>query len=203
MLLDAFVLRLSDAKKEMAQWILYLILNNLLPILLVDCPHTRTRLAKLYPVSSKSVRKHLLSLVTTVQEDIRRRLPDKFVLIFDGWTEGTDHYIAVWVSYNRIDGSHDSKEHAAQTLLSIWPLLADEIEGLTAQDHLSHINRIMTLYGKNDSNVTCLVGNNWSVNQSIARTMDVPLIGCASHKFNLMVKKWMEGQLNSTQSLQR
>ena len=24
--------------------------------------------------------------------------------------------------------------------------------------------------------------------------MDVPLIGCASHKFNLAVRKWVEGQ---------
>jgi hypothetical protein len=100
----------------------------------------------------------------------------------------------VWVSYNRIDGSHDGKEHAVQTLLSIRPLLADGIEGLTAQDHICHIHRILTLYGKNDSNVICLVGDNCSVNQSIARTMDVPLIGCASHKFNLAVRKWMEGQ---------
>jgi hypothetical protein len=192
MLLDAFVLRLSDAEKEMAQWISYLVLKNL-PISLVDCSHTRA-LAKLRPVSSKSVRKHALSLVTTVQEDIRRRLPDKFVLIFDGWTEGTDHYIGVWVSYNRIDGSHDGKEHTVQTLLSIRPLLADGIEGLRAQDHLSHINRILTLYGKNESNVICLVGDNCTVNQSIARTMDVPLIGCASHKFNLAVRKWMDGQ---------
>ena len=53
---------------------------------------------------------------------------------------------------------------------------------------------MLTLYGKNNSNVMCLIGDNCSVNQSIARTMDVPLIGCASHKFNLAVRKWMEGQ---------
>ena len=143
MLLDAFVLRLSDAKKEMAQWISYLVLKNL-PMLLVDCPHTRA-LVKLRPVSSKSVRKHVLSLVTIVQEDIRRCLPDKFVLIFDGWNEGTDHYIGVWISYHIIDGSHNGKEHAVQTLLLIRPMLVDGIEDLTAQDHLIHINRILTL----------------------------------------------------------
>jgi BED zinc finger len=75
MLLDAFVLRLSDTEKEMAQWISYLVLRNL-PMSLVDCPHTR-QLAKLRPVSSKSVRKHVLSLVIIVQEDIRCRLPEK------------------------------------------------------------------------------------------------------------------------------
>ena len=97
-LLDAFVLRLSDAEKEMAQWISYLLLRTL-PMSLVDCPHTR-QLAKLRPVSSKSIQRHVLLLVTIVQKDIRRRLPGIFVLIFDGWTEGTD---------NRIYCSHDGK----------------------------------------------------------------------------------------------
>jgi hypothetical protein len=32
------------------------------------------------------------------------------------------------------------------------------------------------------------------VNQSIAQTMEVPLIGCASHKFNLAVQRWIKGQ---------
>ena len=41
MFLDAFVLRLSDAKKEMAQWISYLALRNL-PMSLVDCPRPHT-----------------------------------------------------------------------------------------------------------------------------------------------------------------
>ena len=49
-------------------------------------------------------------------------------------------------------------------------------------------------YGKNKTNVICLVGDNCSVNQSIARTMEVSLIGCASHKLNLAVKKWIENQ---------
>ena len=191
--MHSFVLRLSDAEKEMAEWISYLVERNQ-PISLVDCPATR-RLAKLKPVSSKSVRKHILSLMTVVKEHIKHRLlPAKFALVFDGWTEGTDHYIGIWASYNTTDGSDDGKEHPIQTLLSIRPLLADGIEGMTAQDHLCHINRILEGYGKNKTNVICLVGDNCTVNQSIARTMEVPLIGCGSHKFNLAVRRWIEGQ---------
>ena len=188
----SFVLRLSNAEKEMAEWISYLVERNQ-PISLVDCPATR-RLARLKPVSSKSVRKHILSLMTIVKEYIKHLLPAKFVLIFDGWTEGTDHYIGIWASYNKTDRSEDGKEHPVQTLLSIRPLLADGINGMTAQDHLSHINRILDGYGKNKTNVVCLVGDNCNVNQSIARTMEVPLIGCGSHKFNLAVRKWIDDQ---------
>jgi BED zinc finger len=190
--MHSFVLRLSDAEKEMAEWISYLVERNQ-PISLVDCPATR-RLARLKPMSSKSVRKHILSLMTVVRENIKHHLPVKFALIFDGWTEGTDHYIGIWASYNKTVGCEDGKEHPVQTLLSIRPLLADGIEGMTAQDHLSHINRILDGYGKNKTNVVCLVGDNCNVNQSIARTMEVPLIGCGSHKFNLAVRKWIDDQ---------
>ena len=132
--------------------------------------------------------------MTVVKGYIKHRLPAKFALIFDGWTEGTDHYIGVWASYNVTDASHDGKEHPVTTLLSIRPLLADGVEGMTAKDHLCHLTRVLEGYGKNKTNVICLVGDNCSVNQSIARTMEVPLIGCASHKLNLAVRRWIENQ---------
>jgi hypothetical protein len=194
--MSSFVLRISDAEKEMAEWISYIVVKNQ-PISLVDCPATR-KLARLKPVGSKSVRKHVLSLMTVVKECIKQRLPSSFALIFDGWTDGTDHYIGIWASYNVTDGTHDGKEHPVQTLLSIRPLLADGIEGMTAHDHLRHITRILDGYGKTSAHVICLVGDNCSVNQSIARTMEVPLIGCASHKFNLAVRRWIKDQPDLT-----
>ena len=169
----------------MAVWILYHVVKNQ-SISVVECPAMR-KLARLKPVSSRSVRKHLLSLMTVVKEYVKQRLPSTFASVLDGWTEGTDHYIGIWASYNVTDGTHDGKEHPIQTLLSICPLLlADGIEGMTARDHPSHINLILGGYDKNEMNVICLVGDNCTVNQSIARIMEVPLIGCASHKFNLL-----------------
>ena len=131
--MNSFVLCLSDAEKEMAEWISYLVVRNQ-PISLVDCPTTRT-LARLKPVGSKSIRKHVLLLMAVVKEYIKQHLPSTFGLVFNGWTEGTDHYIGIWGSYNVTDGTNDGKEHPVQTLMSISPLLADGIEGMTAQDH--------------------------------------------------------------------
>ena len=200
--LDNFVLRVSDAEKEMTKWINYLVMKNM-PISLVDCPLTR-QLSRLKAVCSKTVRKHILSLAETVREELRQRLPDKFVLVFDGWTEGTDHYVGIWASYNQTSmnttssRNGTSNETPVQSLLSIRPLLADGIEGMTAQDHLTHIARVMQMFGKQTNNVICLVGDNCAVNKSIARTLSVPLIGCASHKFNLAVQLWMKEQPNLT-----
>jgi hypothetical protein len=109
-------------------------------------------MSKLKPVSSKLIRKLILSLVSIVREDLKLRLPDKFILIFDGWTEGTDHYIGIWASYNtsvldKSEVDHDStKETPVQSLLSIRPLLVGGIQGMTAQDHLTHITHVLQLY---------------------------------------------------------
>ena len=63
-----------------------------------------------------------------VQQEIKLRLPDKFAIVFDGWTEGTttDHYIGIWASYkNTLDncnkdeyGRGSTKETPVQSLLS-------------------------------------------------------------------------------------
>ena len=137
--MNSFVLCLSNADKGMAEWISYLV-EQTQPISLVTCPAMQ-RLTKLKPVSSKLVQKHILSLMTVVKKYLKHCLPAKFALVFDGWTKGTDHYyIGIWTSYNRADWSDNGREHPAQTLLSIRPLLPDGFEGITAQDHLWHIN---------------------------------------------------------------
>ena len=38
----------------------------------------------------------------------------------------------------------------------------------------------------------CITGDNAEVNLALADLCGVPLIGCASHKFNLAVKEFME-----------
>ena len=91
--MNSFILCLSDAEKEMTEWISCLLVMKNQPISLVDWLATR-KLARLKPVGSKSLRKHVLSLMTVVKEYIKQRLPSTFGLVFDGSTEGTDHYIA-------------------------------------------------------------------------------------------------------------
>ena len=50
-------------------------------------------------------------------------------------------------------------------------------------------------YGKSCANIVCLVGDNCSVNQSMTRLLNVALLGCASHKFNLALQRWISEQL--------
>ena len=46
----------------------------------------------------------------------------------------------------------------------------------------------MNVYKKQLSNVKCLICDNENLNKAIARLLNIPMIGCASHRLNLAVK---------------
>jgi hypothetical protein len=48
------------------------------------------------------------------------------------------------------------------------------------------------MYGKGLSNLVYLVGDNAPVNTCLADLLEVPFIGCASHRFNLACKTYLE-----------
>ena len=70
-------------------------------------------------------------------------------------------------------------------------MLVNGMQGMTAMDHLEHLSKVLSLFGKTCISVLCLVGDNCSTNQLMGRTLKVPFIGCASHEFNLAVRKWI------------
>ncbi len=187
--MSAFFVRVSDREKEMHQWIQFVVMMNL-PVSFVDCVHTRA-ISRLKPISGRSLRRHILSLRDILKETIQKELPSRFAVVFDGWTEGTHHYIGIAASYIKVV---DGKETACQTMLSMQPLLADGIKGMRAVDHIEHLSKVLLSYGKSCADIVCLVGDNCSVNQSMARLLNVALLGCASHKFNLAVRRWIGEQ---------
>jgi hypothetical protein len=79
--------------------------------------------------------------------------------VFDGWSEGTQHYIGIAASYMK---KIDDKKVNVQTMLSMKPLLDDGIKGMQAVDHIDHLlTQVLKSYvGNNQSNVECLVVNN-------------------------------------------
>lgn len=195
-----FVVRqVSTVEKEMFEWIEFIVMKNL-PIMTVDCPYTQ-RMCKPKPISSKSLRGHIMSLSALMKERVTEFLPEKFVLVFDGWTEGTQHYIGVSASYSSV--SKNGKDVAVLTLLSMRPLLADAIEGMTADDHLEHLSIVLQGYGKTLNNIVCLCGDNCSVNRSMSRILGAPLLGCGSHKFNLAVRKWIDTDIELSSVIEK
>ena len=93
-----------------------------------------------------------------MKETLQKELPSRFAVVFDGWTEGTPHYIGIAASYiKEVDG----KETACQTMLSTQPLLADGIKGMRAADYIEHLSKVLLYYGKSCTDIVCLVGDDW------------------------------------------
>ena len=179
---SGYFVRIGDREKEVFNRIKFIVMKNL-PFSFVNCPYTR-EIVKLKPISPLTLRCQIISLLAEVKEAVGRELPSKFAVVFDGWTEGTQHYIAVVGAYLKVV---DGKEVPTQTMLSIKRMLTDGVKGMRAVDHIEHIEKVLESYGKKMDNILCLVGDNCSVNKSMSRILDIPLIGCASHKFNLAV----------------
>ena len=73
-----------------------------------------------------------------------------------------------------------------KVLLAFSPLLTETT--LTAKSHHDVITWVFeTLYNKSMNCVTALIGDNCETNKAIAN-LNIPMIGCYSHKFNLAVK---------------
>lgn len=85
------------------------------PLCEVDSPLTIS-LLNMKPLSSKTLRKYILSLVPLVENEIKTMLSKTFAIMFDGWTDNSIHYVAVFACY-LWEGKY------METLLACAPLL--------------------------------------------------------------------------------
>ena len=77
-----------------------------------------------------------------------------------------------------------------ESLLAVAPLVNEEQLG--AKQHIKFMHATLLLYRKTLDNVVVLIGDNCSTNKKVADDTGIPLIGCASHRFNLAVNSWLE-----------
>jgi hypothetical protein len=123
----SFILRVNhDAEKDMFHWIEWIVMHSL-PLQVVDNSLTQEGM-KYKPITSKLLCKHILATAKMMSESIAEKLPDKIALVFDGWTVGLVHYIGISASYSSLVGGAVTMKH---TLLSMRPLLVDEMKGMT------------------------------------------------------------------------
>ncbi|OWY95181.1 LOW QUALITY PROTEIN: hypothetical protein PHMEG_00034881 [Phytophthora megakarya] len=145
-----------------------------MPIHEVEDGLTRA-MSKLQPVTVKAVKKCMKGIAIKVGCKLEKELGTLFGLMFDGWTHGGTHYVALY-------GVYEDDETLRVPLLGLFPL-ADGTQ--TADAHMELFKNILDMYDKTPQMVGLLVGDNYNTNQAIANKMGVPLVGCASHRFNL------------------
>jgi hypothetical protein len=163
-------------------WIDWIVAKNL-PFSFCEDECTK-KYTKLKPISVETLMKYMELLVLQVENRIKDDLPEEFAIIFDGWSEDSTHFIGIFAVFS------SAKEITKQHLLAFTPLL-DETD-LSADSQSALIIDTLELYGKDISNVVCIIGDNCSTNKSVANILGVPLVGCSSHRFNLAVNFFLK-----------
>ena len=179
----------SDSKAaNIFAWLESVILTNQ-PFSYVEDPIIR-RQSKYEGICVDTLMKYHDLVVKRVEEKVKLELPEKFGILFDGWSERSTHYLAVYAVF-------PPKENCvSKRLLSLAPM-AEEIS-FTAQVHKDHLEYILNeFYGRDLSSVVFLSGDNCSTNVAFGKLLHVPLIGCASHRLNLAVQEVLS-QFDST-----
>lgn len=129
------------------------------------------------------MKKYIFEITKRVEITIAASLPDYFGVILDGWSEGNTHFVAVFACYS-VDGD------AKYPLIAISPLFDETNFG--AESHKAFLGDLLELFGKSLDNLSFIVADNASVNKSLSDLLNVPFIGCASHRFNLAVNQHLE-----------
>ncbi|KAG6615131.1 nucleolar complex protein 14 [Phytophthora cinnamomi] len=126
------------------------------------------------PTSAETLKIYMHRVAGRVGNTIAKEMGDFFGVMFDGWSSGTRHFVAVFVVYNGAAG-------LCERLIGLSPI----VDGQTADAHIEFIESILAVYDKDLSVITFLVADNSSTNRSVATKLNIPPIGCVSHRFIL------------------
>ena len=164
---------------QMHGW-LDLVLNGLLPFCIVDNP-VFIRCVKFKPIARNTLSKYMSLLTQRVEQKVSAILPDKFAVIFDGWTANQTHFVGLFATFpSTATCGYDC------VLLGFSPF--ENEESLSARAHLEYVTYVLGLFNRSLSNVVAFVGDNCSTNTSFASMVSGHYVGCASHRFNLALK---------------
>ena len=155
---------------------------DLLPFSIVEKESTR-KCSNLGSISRNTLIKYMEKLTKCVENEIAKELTDKFSLIIDGWTSGSTHFVGLFASY--------PSQRGYSTVLLAFSPLQSEIS-FTAQDHFEFIEYVLGIYGMSVDILVAISGDNAEINKCLANPLNVPLIGCSSHKLNLAVSKYLD-----------
>ncbi|OWZ21460.1 hypothetical protein PHMEG_0003998 [Phytophthora megakarya] len=78
--------------------------------------------------------------------------------------------------------------------------LRDKYHVYSAKFHCSFLRKGLPIFGQSEESLKFLVADNCATNQHMATLLGVPLVGCASHRFNFhsVCKKLREESLTMT-----
>ena len=123
----------------------------------------------------------MTKIVQVIELDLTTIFPKKFGIAFDGWSEFSIHYLAVFAVGANVPNR--------KVLLDFSPF-EDEAD-LTAEQHGLYLSQLLPNFKQSMIDIIYLVGDNCSVNKKLSRNLGIPLVDCNSHKLNLAVQMYL------------
>lgn len=207
----------TDRDHAIHGWIKLIVMKNL-GLIAVEDEAFRNFSKYNVALSAKTIREVILQLVELVEKAITEELKDKKAcLLHDGWSHNGDHFIGLFVSYNRklevcLPTKNGSVVHFEPTitLLSVSPMAGlkfrdTDSEDITAEQfdestssfnavaHVQFFSETLSYYGVQQiaDFAVAQVADNCAVDLAIARNIGIPHINCTSHllasEVNLMI----------------
>lgn len=161
----------------------------LLPFSTVENRFSRKQ-SKYGNVCVNSFKLYMHKGVKKVEEKIKEEMPDLFSILFDGWTDGSTHFLAIFATYP-IQATSTNYLGYQNTLLTLSPL--NEEDSLGASSHFEFIQYILSVYRKSICNLLSITADNCSINLAIAKLAQqlnphFYFVGCSIHLFNHYVQ---------------
>lgn len=167
-----------DKAKNMYAWLDWVVMDNH-PFNFVEKKRVRKNVI-LTPICTSTLLKYLRLVTKAVEDVVKLKLPDKFGLIIDGWTENSVHFCVLFAC---VPGTCD------RIMLSFSPLLNPTSQSAVA--HSDWIVSILHLYDKDLSHLLFLCSDNTNSMPALSILLGCPFIGCHSHRLALYVRKYL------------
>ena len=116
------------------------VISGLSPFAIVEKSNI-TRHIKCDDVSVKNLKKYMSLITARVENRISKLLPEKIALAFDGWSAGSDYYVAVFAThFAECEKGYESK------LLTFSAL--DDPTTQNSDNHLKFFDFVLETFGK-------------------------------------------------------
>ena len=133
-------------------------------------------------ITHNSLKKYM-EQATKVEQKITVTLPPKFALALAGWSRHCTHVIGI----SAVHPSAANAKGYETALLAFSPMSGQT--SFTADDHYEFIQLVHDVFCDTLETVVPIIGDNFETYKALANRCQKPLIGCASHRFNIAVKR--------------
>ncbi|KAG6617007.1 GTP-dependent nucleic acid-binding protein engD [Phytophthora cinnamomi] len=175
---------IRQSSQNLCDWLDWVVNGNL-PLSFYESKLAR-RYTNLKPICVETLCSEMDGVTRAVERTIVAEMWDNFGLLIDGWSHESENYVAVFAY-------HEVGCVTWLPLLSMTPLIDEKTDNLSAASHRAFLDTMLARdYDRRLELCLFLVEDNCSVNHRMVMLTGVPLVGCASHRLNLVIHQLLQ-----------